>query len=154
MSNEEIIKEELQKIVDEAVEMYNNSGKRTSGQWEKGLEIRTSSTDTTAKGELYSYGYLAGRRKGKQPPTQNILEWLEKKNIHPVERKMKLSSLAFLIARKIGREGTDKDRHLLVFEEILTPERLQTIIDRVTRFNVDFFLSEISIELKKLKNNV
>ncbi len=145
MTNEQIIKEELQKVVDEAKEIYNGSGKRSTGNWEKGLEIKTSLN----KGELYGYAYLAGRRAGKQPPTASILEWIKAKGIRP-ENGMKLSALAYLIARKIGREGTDKSRHLKVFEEILTPQRIQSIIDKVSQFNVGMFVNDITVEFNKL----
>ncbi|SDR74400.1 hypothetical protein SAMN05192545_0014 [Maribacter dokdonensis] len=53
MSNEEIIKEELQKVADEAIALYEASGKKVSGNWAKGIKIETSKN----KGELYSYAY-------------------------------------------------------------------------------------------------
>jgi hypothetical protein len=44
-----------------------------------------------------------GRKPGKRPPMQPILEWVETK-VRPTDISAK--SLAFLIARKIGKEGT------------------------------------------------
>lgn len=49
-----------------------------------------------------------GRRPGKMPPIDNIKEWIKVKPIIPDARTGKIPSaeqLAFLIARKIGREG-------------------------------------------------
>lgn len=45
-----------------------------------------------------------GRGPGKMPPTGPILEWINERNITPNDISPK--SLAFLIARKIGLEGT------------------------------------------------
>lgn len=49
-----------------------------------------------------------GRRPGKQPPTSAIEHWIEVKHLVPNPMNNKIPStqqLAFLIARKIGREG-------------------------------------------------
>ena len=55
-----------------------------------------------------SFNYIMtledGRKPGKMPPSSSILEWLEQRNINPPDISQK--SLAFLIARKIGREGS------------------------------------------------
>ena len=45
-----------------------------------------------------------GRKPGKMPPTEPIQEWLQFRGINPPD--ISQESLAFLIARKIGREGT------------------------------------------------
>ena len=50
-----------------------------------------------------------GRRAGKQPPIESIEEWIRVKPIIPYAINGKVPDtrqLAFLIARKIGREGT------------------------------------------------
>lgn len=45
-----------------------------------------------------------GRRPGKMPPVQPILSWIQSRGITPDD--ISQESLAFLIARKIGREGS------------------------------------------------
>lgn len=57
-------------------------------------------------GNHYWYYLVHGRKPGKMPPIDSIQEWVEKKGIVP-DGNISLRSLAFLIARKIGREGTD-----------------------------------------------
>lgn len=51
-----------------------------------------------------------GRKAGKMPPVKPILEWIQKRNIVPYRNEdgkiPSLNSLAFLIARKIGKQGT------------------------------------------------
>ena len=44
-----------------------------------------------------------GRRAGKRPPISAILQWIDDKRIVPTD--ISKTSLAFLIARKIGNEG-------------------------------------------------
>lgn len=45
-----------------------------------------------------------GRKPGKMPPVSNILTWIKQRGIQPEGISQK--SLAFLIARRIGREGS------------------------------------------------
>lgn len=93
-----------------------------SGTLEKSLayrlKIKGKSIDISiyAKGKASQY-FLArenGRRPGKQPPVSAILEWMRIKPIRLRDKesgKIKKSTeslkkqVAFLIARKIGRDG-------------------------------------------------
>ena len=71
-------------------------------------------------GDAHYYYLVHGRKPGKQPPMDNILSWLEKKGIEPQDISVK--SLAFLIARKIGRVGTDifiRKRPALALDQII-----------------------------------
>lgn len=45
-----------------------------------------------------------GRKPGKMPPRDPILKWIQTRGVQPTD--ISQESLAFLIARKIGREGT------------------------------------------------
>jgi len=55
-----------------------------------------------------SFNYImtleTGRGPGKPPPTQPILKWIQERGINPTDISQK--SLAYLIARKIGNEGS------------------------------------------------
>jgi hypothetical protein len=55
-----------------------------------------------------SFNYLmtleTGRGPGKPPPTEPILKWIQQRGINPDDISQK--SLAYLIARKIGNEGS------------------------------------------------
>lgn len=58
----------------------------------------------------YWYWVEKGRGPGKQPPLDNIIAWVEQTGLAAIEDvdggNISVRSLAFLIARKIGREGT------------------------------------------------
>lgn len=64
----------------------------------------------------YWYYVENGRKAGKRPPIQNILDWIKIKPVLPrPNAKGKLPTpqqLAFLIARKIGEEGTEGTQDL------------------------------------------
>ena len=49
---------------------------------------------------------IYGRGPGKQPPPDRMLAWVQK-NPELLNSDISEKSLAFLIGRKIGREGTD-----------------------------------------------
>lgn len=57
-----------------------------------------------------------GRGPGKRPPLSKIEGWIERTGIVPSAdangRTISIKSLAFLIARKIGREGTE-GKHII-----------------------------------------
>lgn len=147
--NDIIIKEELEAIKADIIALYNASGKRTTGEFENGLEIKYQPNSATLSG----YVYLAGRAAGKQPPIQAIEKWLIAKGITPIESKMKISSLAYLIARKIAKEGTKKENHLQIYNQIITPERIEKILEKLNQVNVAAFANEVTIMITKLVNN-
>ncbi|MEC4048772.1 hypothetical protein OX284_004965 [Flavobacterium sp. SUN046] len=148
--NDKIIKEELEAIKAEIISIYNASGKRTTGEFEKGLKIEYSPN----KAVLSGYAYLAGRKAGKMPPVQAIEKWVINKGIKPIEAKMKTSSLAFLIARKIAQQGTKKENHLLIYDQLITPERIDKILQRLNQINVTAFIGEVTVMITKLVTNL
>jgi hypothetical protein len=82
-----------------------------------------------------------GRRPGKMPPIDNIKEWIKVKPIIPDARTGKIPSaeqLAFLIARKIGREGIPS-RHPIN----------KTVYTDVTEQIIDAIKAEIVTQLKQ-----
>lgn len=82
-----------------------------------------------------------GRRPGKMPPIDNIKEWIKVKQIIPDARTGKIPSaeqLAFLIARKIGREGMPA-RHPIN----------KTVYTDVTEQIIDAIKAEIVTQLKQ-----
>ncbi|WP_456867082.1 hypothetical protein [Galbibacter sp. BG1] len=147
--NDKIIAEELNAIRNDILEVYNSSNKYTTGQFEQDLSVDVNNN----KGVMMGNMTLQGRKEGKQPPIEAIEKWIEAKGIQPLEEKMTTSTLAFLIARKIGKEGTNKANHLYVYDEVITPERIQSIIDRLSEFNAQLFVNEVTITIKEVFKN-
>lgn len=137
--NDKILKEEMEALRQEILLLYNASGKKTTGEFEKGLEIKYQPKEAT----LYGYEYLAGRRAGKQPPIKAIEDWIQAKGINPIEKEMTTSTLAFLIARKIAEKGTDPARHLKVYSQVITPARIDEILERISNLNANSFIEQV-----------
>jgi hypothetical protein len=77
-----------------------------------------------------------GRKKGKQPPVKEIKKWLSQPNVKSkfgMENKdlslktwkdYQLNGLAYVIARKIGHEGTEPTHF---YSSVVTPQRLNQL---------------------------
>lgn len=157
MTNDEIIKEEIDAILDDIIQVYEQSGRKASGQFEEGLEAVYEPNKATIRGFVYLAGRGKTKKKGKAgEPTvqQQILKWLKTRGIRPIEENMKLSSLAYLIARKIHKEGTKRSEWLKIYEQVITPQRIDSIIQRISELNVNRIITEINAELEVLAKNV
>jgi len=146
--NKQVLENEMESIKTDILQLYNASGKKTTGEFEKGLEIEYNGLTAILKG----YTYLGGRRAGKQPPIKAIEDWLKAKGITPIEKNMSTSTLAFLIARKIAQKGTKKENHLQVYSKVITPERIQTILDKVSELNANAFIQDVTATITKAFN--
>ncbi len=147
-TTDEILKEELEQLREDILQVYNSSGKRTTGEFERGLETLYQPN----QGFLFGYEYLGGRRAGKMPPLEAIEKWIRAKGLKPLENKLSISSMAFLIARKIGRKGTKKENNLPIYSQVITPERIQEILDKIEQINVGQFIKDVEAMIEKSFN--
>lgn len=145
---DEILQIEMESIKADIIAFYEASNKKVSGEFINGLETSYS----TNKATLSGYVYLAGRIAGKQPPSDAIEKWLVQKGITPIEKSMSISTLAYLIARKIGQSGTKKENHLKIYEQVITPQRIDEILGRINKINVQRFADEIKIMIEKIQD--
>jgi hypothetical protein len=93
---------------------YTNEGLRASGKWAASLEGNTTQENNTIKtvilGEQYTGALVGGRTATKKSGggqfslRESIAIWIRQKGIEPRDGISK-DSLAFLIARKIHRDG-------------------------------------------------
>lgn len=95
-------------IVKDLQESLRSKGLNASGQTSQSISYNVEETlNKTILSILSnrSIGALQfGRRAGKQPPGDVIRKWIDDKPIQP-QGSITKDQLAFLIARKIGREG-------------------------------------------------
>jgi hypothetical protein len=157
MTNDEIIKEEIEAILDDIIDLYNKSGRKASEKFIEGLEAIYKPNQALIRGFVYLAGRGRTKKKGKagEPTVQEqILKWLKIRGIRPIEKNMKLSSLAYLIARKIHEKGTNRSEWLRIYELVITPERIDQIINRVSKLNVNKIVTEINVQIDILAKNV
>ena len=145
----EILTEEFNLLKEELIAKYDEKGMRASGNWANSLEV-TVTAGLSAKliGDEYSEQLEYGRKSGKQPPSQAIEQWIRDKGIMSrIVGKISISSLAYLIARKIAREGWRREGYggVELISEVVTPERIQKIIDRVSDSYIPLFENEIKL---------
>lgn len=102
------LKDKVFKIKNNVDKNYKATGKtKDSVQW----SMTDSSAQITALDTIYFGEFGRGKTtKGSKPKGQGILkdiirQWIDVKGIQPRESTMSKDTLAFLIARKINRDG-------------------------------------------------
>jgi len=130
MTSEQILDEELNLIVIDLKAKHIQLGMKASGRWVESLSVETSKSKGIIFGEDYTEFLVDGRKPGKFPPIDKIKQWIIDKGI---QSDISINSLAFLIARKISREGTEyfKQGGTDLIDAVITPKRIQDIILRI-----------------------
>ncbi len=145
---EEILKQEFKLLREELVKQYDIQGMRASGNWANSIEEQYTPLTAKLIGENYSEQLEYGRKAGKQPPSQAIEQWIRDKGLmNRIVGKISISSLAYLIARKIAREGWKREKFggVELISKVVTPERMQKMIDRVGEYSLSLFQKEITL---------
>ena len=104
MTKKEAIANFLEKVKLAYIEDQQAKGIRASGQSAQLFRTQAKETGGTLYGAAYLHFQKQGRRPGGFPPIESILQWIKDKGI---KAEISNESLAFLIARKIARLGTD-----------------------------------------------
>ena len=141
-NNDEIIQQELELLRRDIILAYEASGKKVSGEFEQELEVRDNA--------LYGVGYLAGRKAGKRPIISRILNWVQARGLQPFISGQTQTQLAFAIANSIAARGTKPENHYKIYEDVITPERIQQIIDKVSSININAFIDTVVADLNLL----
>jgi hypothetical protein len=76
-----------------------------SGRLADSIDYVVTGSRLTIRGNDYIYYLENGRKPGKRPPKDVIRKWIDDKGIVPRD-KISKDSLAYLIARKMGEEGS------------------------------------------------
>ena len=131
---------------------HKELGMKASGNWIDSLDVEVKGLTATIYGEHYTEQLVEGRASGKFPPIAAITQWIEDKGITPFEN-ISISSLAFLIARKIAKSGTKyyQEGGTELVSAVITPQRIQQIIDNVSEFSINNFYSQITKVLEDIK---
>lgn len=150
-----ILKEEFDKLRADLIIAYDAKGMRASGNFAESLDIIIGNSYAELWGDEYAEQLEYGRSSGTFPPLKDIEEWILNKGVFSaVLEEIKLSSLAFLIARKIAQQGWNRQNFggVGLISEVITEERLQMIIDVFGEQEVINFSSDIIDIFKELEN--
>ena len=125
---------ELQSIKSELIKKYREKGMKASGKWEATLNIQMTNISGAIFGQDYTeyleHGQPAGIVENTDSFRKVIEQWIIDKKI---QSDTSVSSLAFLIARKIANQGWDRADYggVNLISEVLTPQRIQQMFDRL-----------------------
>jgi hypothetical protein len=148
-----ILKDELNLLKTELIKEYIALGMKASGEWADSLEVQVDEGNGKLLGLNYSEQLEFGRRSGKQPPRQAIEQWIRDKGLaNRIENQISISALAFLIARKIAREGWKREGFggVDLISKVITPERIQKILYKIGLQYRTEFQSSIIKQLQEL----
>ena len=102
----EILTAFMNAVASETIKQQKELGIRSSGASAQSLRVQVFSPNEVGLfGSAYFLQQSLGRRPGRFPPIASIVEWIKQKPIRL--QGITAESLAFIIARKIAREGTD-----------------------------------------------
>lgn len=147
MSLENDIKIWQKNSIDQLVRLYNQRNIKASGNWGEQLEgksvIEKHRINIKILGEAYTEFILSGRGKTKSsiqnnPPLEEIIrKWIDDKGITP-RGGIDKDTLAFLITRKIHREGTDqytnpKKSRTELLNDVFTKQNTDNLIDLIRK---------------------
>lgn len=131
----DLLLKEFEDLKKDLILAYDAKGMRASGKFADSLEvIQQSANKIQLWGEDYAQQLETGRLAGRFPPIAPIEQWIKDKGIASrIEGQITVSSLAFLIARKIAREGWKREGYggVELISDVITNERMQNIIDNV-----------------------
>lgn len=105
MNRQEIYTKYLERFKKDLVANYDKLGLRASGKFAEGLEYEIKGDKLSMYGPKHSIFMEYGRGSGGFPPLKAIEEWIEVKKGLPAIFVEKKKQFAFIIARKIAKEG-------------------------------------------------
>lgn len=129
-----VLSKEFELLKDDLIKAYDAKGMRASGKFAESLEVKINGLTAQLWGESYAQQLETGRKGGKFPPINAIEQWIKDKGIaNKIQGKISISSLAFLIARKIAQRGWKREEYggVELISEVVTDVRIQKIIDEV-----------------------
>ena len=143
------------------IDEYDSKGMRASGKFANELEVVASSTNVILLGGEHSEQLEYGRGKTKTGGTKGsgklidqIKQWIKDKGIvSNIKNDNDNSTLAFLITRKIHREGWNRSRRggVGLISKVITESRIQSIINKVGVSQVDTLVLVLQKEFNNIK---
>jgi len=149
----QVLSKEFESLKDDLIKAYDAKGMRASGKFAESLEVKVNGLTAQLWGESYAQQLETGRRAGKFPNISAIEQWIKDKGIaNRIQGEISITSLAFLIARKIAQRGWKREEYggVELISEVVTDVRIQKIIDEVGVEQAMIYSTEIINLTKEL----
>lgn len=149
----QVLSKQFELLKDDLIKAYDAKGMRASGKFAETLEVKVKGLTAQLWGEDYSQQLETGRKSGRFPPIDAIEQWIKDKGIaNRIQGQISISSLAFLIARKIAQKGWKREQHggVELISSVVTDERIQKIIDEVGAEQAMIYTTEIITMVNEL----
>lgn len=154
---EQVLRGELELIVKDIIADYDRKKMRASGDFAKSLEVVVETSGDNVKGKILGSPYAEQLNSGRGPtksktkgdPTlkERIEQWIKDKGISSDD--LEPSALAYIIARSIHMNGW-KRTELNLINDVITPQRIQSILNKVGASYTDIITNKIKTELSNL----
>jgi hypothetical protein len=144
----QVMAAEFEQLRQDIIAAYRASGAEASGKWADSVQVQQLPNGFT----IVADDYINGRGPGKPPPSAAIEQWLVQKGIAArLGSEISVSSLAFLIARKIARQGwKPKPDAEAIIERVATPQRIMQILNKAGQEHLSQFTANIINYLKTI----
>lgn len=149
----------LYKIARDLQEWQSDNNRIASGRsingWRILIEItrdKATSLGLIVDGELlnimkYADAMLYGRGPGKRPRVADIMLWLQQKRIKSTRYSDR--DLAYIIARKIGEEGTDPPHWTKPLQKKITQVNTKAVLSRALPYMTDELARQAALDIVK-----
>jgi len=155
--SEKIFEEEFESLKNDLANKYRELGMKASGEWEAELEVEAGDDF----GRVIGLPYTEQLEKGREPTSRGgdgsllkrIEKWIIDKGIvASIEGDISISSLAYLITRKIHREGWRRENYggVELVSSVVTPKRMQGILNRLGETLTIEFSNKIEKEIRTI----
>lgn len=129
-----LINEIMQEVINRLlIPRFDALGMNASGEWKRSLEVRTDVNKGEIWGRKYTEQLVYGRKPGKRPPIAPIEQWVNQKLGYSGSQAR---GMAFAIATKIAKEGTDyfQEGGTDLLEVLNQPDVIQFVNERVGEY--------------------
>lgn len=158
-TTQQILDTEFEKLRVDLIKEYDALNMRASGKTADSLEVETQTNTAKLKGssvfEQLEYGRGASKSSGGGGVKliDQIKQWIRDKGIvSNIKNDNDNSTLAFLITRKIHREGWNRSRFggVGLVSKVVTESRIQRIIKKVGAELTLTLVTRLENEFKKI----
>lgn len=150
---EDTLRNEFELLKRDLITEHDRKGMRASGKTAESLEVETSQQTAKLRGSSVFEQLEYGRRKGKMSPIAEIKQWIIDKGIViQAKKKMSITSLAWAIAKTHQKKGWKRKGHggVGLVSNIITPQRMQQIINKIGITEVNTLVSKLEKELTNI----